>query len=238
MKETKKATKSLHKKLLIVLLSCLVLSGAVVVALSITGRQKPQGNVDLGDGFFTDINENEIAEIGIEYQIAKGKALNGNEIVTPEVTLTLNGETVAMENNAFVPTVLDDYIIGYEYKLPTGKVVEMETVLTVKDTNKPSIFGADEVDTKVKNGDVLDFSKLSAIDRSGEDIQPVVQAYEGKDAEQATAMTLAENKLKIKSAKGYSVTMSAKDSSGNEEKIVRSIDVAAKDEFEYANNED
>ena len=98
MEGTKKTTNSLHKKILSVVLACLVLAVTGIVAISIFGRQKPSGDVALGEGFFTDINEAETAEVGIEYLIAKGKALNGKEVVTPTVTLTLNGESVAMEN--------------------------------------------------------------------------------------------------------------------------------------------
>ena len=190
-------------------------------------------------GFRTELEETDVAELGIEYQIPNGKAKNGLETVKPSVHVTLDGKDIPIEHLRFVPDVKADYQIHYEYALADGETKECTTVLTVKDTQKPSIIGAEDIDSKVTDGAVLDFSKITVVDRSREDIGLQVSAYKVADEKREQPLEIADNKIKLSAAnEGYTVVLAAEDSSGNKAEIIKNIEFAEKGEFEFANNEE
>ena len=190
-------------------------------------------------GFRTELEETDVAELGIEYQIPNGKAKNGLETVEPSVRVTLDGENIPFEHLRFIPDVKADYHIHYEYALLDGETKECTTILTVKDTQKPSIIGAEDIDSKVVDGAVLDFSKITVVDRSREDIRLQVSAYKAADEKRERPLKIADNKIKLSAEnEGYTVVLAAEDSSGNKEEITKNIEFAEKGEFEFANNEE
>ena len=217
----------------VIALLIVVMTALIVVAVSLK-----KSTTEVGEGFFSEVEETDTAEIGIKYRVASGKALNKKKVVLPEVMVTDEaGDKVETKNNVFTPDTLGEYTITYTYTLPSGTEKILKTSLSVLDTQSPAILGMDSFETKIKAGTQLDLSGISVLDRSGEEIAPEIQVHTAKDTELTTPLSLIDDKLKTQNTDGgYVVVASAEDYSKNraEEKV--NIIFAQDNEFEFANS--
>lgn len=190
-----------------------------------------------------DIPSDATVEIGMSYTIEDVVGEYGGESVTPQITVTYDGQNVPVSSSSFTPSELGDYTITYTFAYGNEKSESFTQKVTCQDTTAPTVVLAEgkSIAYKVHSGDKITLSSdlFSVKDRSGETITATVSVYKGGTADESQLVQLdGENSFTAADAEGYLVVASAADSSGNVGTFTQKITLFAEGELEYFNNRD
>ena len=162
---------------------------------------------------FTANEDTRYVEVGELFSVPRpvAKDSKGNFLV-PEVTaVDPDGESIAIKNYSFKPEKIGIYQVTYT--VTVGKTTESKTFsLDVYDETEPLV----DIDLQWYNitvlGTTFDTKNITASDNSGEEITPEVKVYFNDEE-----VALEDGVVTFSEVGTYKVSVSASDSSGNEE---------------------
>ena len=162
---------------------------------------------------FTANEETRYVEVGELFNVPRpvAKDSKGNFLVPELTVLDPNGEAVAVTTYSFRPGKIGIYTVTYT--VTVGKTTESKTFsLDVYDETEPLV----DIDLQWYNITVLgtsfDTKDITASDNSGEEITPEVKVYFNDEE-----VALEDGVVTFSEVGTYKVSVSASDSSGNEE---------------------
>lgn len=213
----------------------LVILAIACLSLGVVGCKNKDKDVEVEK--YVDIPLDAKVELFDPFFFGTAAMMIGDEIIEPDVEVTIGDETVITDGNSFIVEKFGTYIITYTFTLPDGTVETYETKVETIDTSAPAIVASHALKAKYNYGAVVELPVFTATDLSGETIVPEVKLYNGELIQENLVTIPEDRKLTIDSYESYYFVIKAKDSSGNERiETDFKFDVKGAGEFDNLNS--
>ena len=191
-------------------LTAFILAVVTILALGLSVACAKEKPVELEN--FEDVTVD--ADLGTAYALPSPVVYDkeGNEYTVTYTVKTASGADVKVASNQFTLAKFENYLILCSATITEKNVRTRTITVRVKDTGKP-VVKIGEAKTGFV-GTEYTFPVITVIDASGETIVPEIKLYH-VDGENKTEVAVANGKFTPAARGTYSMTVTAKDSSGN-----------------------
>ena len=223
------------------LLAVLSLLGVLSFAAAFGSCNNDGGNNDNGGNGGTeieaswDLSGKSTAEVGETLDFSLAAALFGEEVLTPAIAISIDGgEAFAVNGTSYVAGKTGVYTITYTVTYG-GKTYTQTETITVRDTQKPTLTKkSGDLPLRAEYGDEIELPVYAAQDNLDGAVTPVIKVY--KNDAGKTEIQTQDGGFTVEDYCGYTVEVTAIDSSGNEAKLTETLTVRQEREAEFFEN--